>query len=278
VLSIPEGVATELRGLSVRRGSALSGGVLDVYGGGIENSGDLTLTNSTVSGNAAASGGGIANGGTLTLINSTVSGNTGARPTFNGGGGIVNGRTLTLINSTVSRNSGNVGGGISNGGTLTLMQSTVSDNDAALGGGGILNYGTMTMANCTVSGNSGNAGRGIYIDGLEESTLSGSVVDGDCTIAPPATLTSNGHNIESSGDTCGFNQPADQVNVSADDLKLGPLQDNGGPTMTHALGGDSVAIDRIPAADCGVTTDQRGEPRPETDGTMCDVGAFEVQP
>ena len=27
-----------------------------------------------------------------------------------------------------------------------------------------------------------------------------------------------------------------------------------------------------------LTTDQRGEPRPETGGTMCDVGAFERQP
>jgi len=59
---------------------------------------------------------------------------------------------------------------------------------------------------------------------------------------------------------------------------LGPLQDNGGPTMTHALGAGSVAIDHIPAVDCGVTTDQRGEPRPETGGDACDVGSFERQP
>ena len=38
----------------------------------------------------------------------------------------------------------------------------------------------------------------------------------------------------------------------------------------------SVAIDVIPADMCEVNTDQRGEPRPG--GTMCDVGAFEVQP
>jgi hypothetical protein len=62
------------------------------------------------------------------------------------------------------------------------------------------------------------------------------------------------------------------------------LQDNGGATETHALGAGSVAIDQIPEADCvdadgqPLTTDQRGEPRPETDGTMCDVGSFERQP
>ena len=50
--------------------------------------------------------------------------------------------------------------------------------------------------------------------------------------------------------------------------------------MTQALGEGSVAIDQIPADDSvgadgqTLTTDQRGEPR----DTMCDVGAFEVQP
>jgi hypothetical protein len=46
----------------------------------------------------------------------------------------------------------------------------------------------------------------------------------------------------------------------------------------HALGEGSVAIDAIPQAECEVDTDQRGQPRPETGGTECDVGAFEVQP
>ncbi|MBW2381865.1 MAG: hypothetical protein JRG70_20435 [Deltaproteobacteria bacterium] len=90
-----------------------------------------------------------------------------------------------------------------------------------------------------------------------------------------ADVTSNGYNIESPGNTCGFDEAkGDQVNVSADDLKLGELADNGGPTMTHALGDGSIAIDRIPAVDCEVNTDQRGFPR----DSMCDVGAFEVQP
>jgi hypothetical protein len=63
-------------------------------------------------------------------------------------------------------------------------------------------------------------------------------------------------------------------------LKLGELAHNGGLTETHALGAGSVAIDVIPAVDRvdtdgePLTTDQRGEPR----DSMCDVGAFEVQP
>jgi hypothetical protein len=101
-------------------------------------------------------------------------------------------------------------------------------------------------------------------------------VQGDCT--GDHVITSNGYNIESPGNTCGFDQTGDLVNITEGQLDLGELADNGGPTMTHALGADSVAIDHIPAVDCGVTTDQRGEPRPETGGDACDVGSFERQP
>jgi hypothetical protein len=110
-------------------------------------------------------------------------------------------------------------------------------------------------------------------------TLANSLVDGECE---GILVTSNGYNIESPGDTCGFNQTTDQVNLTEEQLNLDELADNGGPTMTHALGARSVAIDQIAEADCVdadgelLTTDQRGKPRPG--GTMCDVGAFEVQP
>ena len=104
-----------------------------------------------------------------------------------------------------------------------------------------------------------------------------SLIDSDCD----GPITSNGYNIESPGDTCGFDEAkGDLFDVSSDDLKLGELADNGGGTQTHALGEGSVAIDVIPADDCvdaddePVSTDQRGEPR----DSMCDVGAFEVQP
>jgi hypothetical protein len=94
-------------------------------------------------------------------------------------------------------------------------------------------------------------------------------------------VTSNGYNIESPGNTCGFDQLTDLVNVTTEQLALGPLQDNGGPTETHALGAGSVAIDAIPEADCvdadgeALTTDQRGVTRPQ--GDACDVGAVEME-
>jgi hypothetical protein len=106
-------------------------------------------------------------------------------------------------------------------------------------------------------------------------TLTNSLVDGDC-FESDGVIAPSGYNIESAGDTCGFGSGTDQVDVTEGELNLGHLQDNGGPTMTHALGAGSVAIDHIPAVDCEVTEDHRGEPRPGD--SMCDVGAFEVRP
>ncbi|MBW2380637.1 MAG: hypothetical protein JRG70_13980, partial [Deltaproteobacteria bacterium] len=109
-------------------------------------------------------------------------------------------------------------------------------------------------------------------------TVSNSLIDADCYMEDRAVVLSNGYNIESPGDTCGFDQEGDQSGVSSVELNLGELADNGGPTKTHKPGPGSVAIDAIPADMCEVTEDQRSQPRPETGGTMCDVGAFEVQP
>jgi hypothetical protein len=241
IFTVIAGITAELRGFTVTKG------VSDV-GGGIANAGMLTLTHSTVSRNTAyEAGGGIHNDGTLTITNTTVSGNNVfPLPYFSGasGGGIYNGGDLTLANSTVSGNTA-YGGGIYNDGTLALTHSTVSEN-------GIHNSGTLTLAN----------------------TLVQAFCDAD------GTTLSGGGNLESPGDTCGLDQPTDLVNVTAEDLSLGPLfSDYGGPTQTHALLRGSVAIDRIPVSMCvdadgqPLTTDQRGVSRPQE--AACDVGAFE---
>jgi hypothetical protein len=267
-------------------------------GGGISNGWQdtLTLTNSTVSDNGAQNtGGGIYNGGTLTLTHSAVSRNIAQRPLSgitSTGGGIYNEgsyATLTLTHSTVSGNSAGWGGGIyTSYATLTLTNSTVSGNTAAGFGGGIYNeYTLTTLTNCTLSGNRGcliGCGGGAIWNGFDpfgsshsSATLTNSlVVDDEMAglIYNPYVI-SNGYNIESPGNTYRLNQPTDQVNVSAEDLALGPLQDNGGPTETHALLPGSVAIDRIPEAMCEVNTDQRDVGRPQ--GGACDVGAFEVE-
>ena len=242
----------------------ITGGSTSVAGG-IGNSGTLTLTNVAVSGNSTTggSGGGIFNSGTLTVTSSTVSGNS----AIGRGGGIYNSGTLTLTNSTVSGNSTtgfdpqSTGGGIFNSGAgaVTVTNSTISGNSATFVGGGFVNDGTASFGNTIIAGN---------------STLVMQLPDcwGDGPSAT-GTLVSRGHNLVQQTSDCPTEGDL-TGNITGQDPLLGPLQDNGGPTFTHALLEDSPAID---AGDdsAAPATDQRGIGRPQ--GVASDIGAFEVE-
>jgi hypothetical protein len=264
--------------IPIDNGVILDGeGDLNIEGPGISVIDGITaeLRNLTVSGGS----GNIYNDGTLTIKQVSVLDNVcGGACTR---GAIENDGTLTVLNCTVSGNEPGLGGAIHNGadGDVTVTNTTVSGNG---GLAEIVNQGTMMVLSSTVSRD--EADPAISVSRSGTLTMKNSVVDGGCVVEDDGTITSNGYNIESPGDTCGFDQATDQVNVSAEALNLewlGILRDNGGPTMTHALGWGSVAIDVIPAAECvdadgaRLTTDQTGAPRPEMGGTMCDVGAFE---
>ena len=262
--------------------STVSENSADFGGGGISSYGSLTLTNSIVSGNSAAAGGGIWHFyGTLTMTNSTVSGNTATSPTLGSppGGGIHNRGSGTISKSTISENTGaGVYSQVDPPTGLTITNSTISGNT----GGGIRNHsGMLVLTNNTVSGSISVGSGG---DEVSSIVAAATLIDGACTReGDNVTWVSNGYNIESPGDTCGFNQSTDLFNISAMELNLGELADNGGPTMTHrpgdgGFGDGSVAIDAIPGDSCEVTEDQRGMPRPETGGRMCDVGSVEVRP
>jgi hypothetical protein len=269
VFSVPHGVTAEMNGFIITRGLSLDGV-------GIDNRGTLTIANSTVSECEGDLGGAVANSGTLTMTNCTVSGN---RSDF--AAGIFNNEELTMTNCTVSGNtSAGNGGGVTNAdGRLTMTNCTVSGNKAGSEGGGILNAGdgTLTITNSTVSGNTaGGKGGGIMSGNAGGLSVANSLIEGDCVTEDDATVVSNGYNIESPGDTCGFDPDGtDQVSVTAEELSLGELAANGGPTDTHALLPGSIAIDVIPEAMCEVDTDQRGVTRPQ--GAACDVGAFELE-
>jgi len=289
LLVVLENVSAELRRLTVTGGGNGPCDELSDNCAGIANWGTLALANVTLTDNGV----GVLNGGTLTMTSCTVSENE--------RNGIFNAETLTLTNSTVSGNGGDSGNGIFNGGNLTLMGVTLSGNETGVRSEGPTGpeRNRLIVTNSTISGNAGygivsgqsetvityttiaeNGFWGLWNGGSDlvghgPMTVTKSIVADDCEDGP---ITSDGYNIESTGDTCGFDQGSDQVNVTAEQLGLGPLQDHGGPTMTHALEAGSVAIDRIPAVDCEVTTDQRGQPRPETGGDACDAGSFERQP
>jgi hypothetical protein len=255
--------------------------VFSVNGGVTAAISGLTIENGN---SGVGEGGGINNGGTLTVSNSTLSGNTSASNAY-GGGAIYNTGTLTVSNSTFSGNtttSHSVGSGILNGGTVTVSNSTFSGNTSSVGGSGIYNEQnkTMTVSNSTFSGNSAVA---IYNSGnltLKSSLLAGQTSGSNCEghVVP----TSDGYNMDDDG-SCSFNQTGDQSDVTNAKSFLGPLQNNGGPTSTIALLSGSSAIDAIPVTpvnECtdafgnSVLTDQRGITRPQ--GSGCDIGAYEL--
>jgi hypothetical protein len=278
--------------MTIRNGFAATGG-------GINNSGRLTISNITVSGNSTASnvgyGGGIYNSGTLKINYSTISGNSANSHVADHGGGIYNLGTLTINDSTASGNSAGGleeadGGGISNQATLTISNTTISGNSTASGmsncGGGIANGRTLTINNSTISGNSagpcggrgGPGGGGIFGTATVQNTIvANNPSGGNCA---GGAITSNGYNLSSDG-TCNFNGTGDSNNT---DPKLGQLGNYGGPTQTIPLLSGSPATDAGNPSGCTdgnghlLKTDQRGRPRPDKeDSGGCDMGAYERQ-
>jgi predicted outer membrane repeat protein len=123
--------------------TSFSANTANYMGGAINVSvGIVTLANSAVYSNSASSGGGIYNSGTLTITGSTVSGNTASSISGPEGGGVQNQGTLSIVGSTISGNTSNGGGGDTSGGgiwsdgTLSVANSIVAGNMLACIGGG----------------------------------------------------------------------------------------------------------------------------------------------
>ena len=238
------GKTITISGFMIRNGHAGNAG------GGIdnENNDTLVITNCIISGNTAGLGGGMFNGGPLTIGSTTVSGNSAAN-----GGGIYNsgGGMATITNSTVSGNSAGEGGGIFNIGVFAITNSTLSNNSASLAGG-VFNNEVLQIGDTIL--NMGASGANISDFG---------------------TVTSLGYNLSSDNGGGVLTGPGDQINT---DPLLGPLQNNGGPTFTHALLPGSPAID---AGDPQFTPppfyDQRGPDFWRVRNGRIDAGSFEVQ-
>ncbi|MCB9851592.1 MAG: hypothetical protein H6819_00740 [Phycisphaerales bacterium] len=216
--------------------------------------------------------------GNLTLNDLTIAN---GQSNGNGGGAFwVDGGQLTMSRCTLVNNSAlNADGGAisSKNGRLTLTNCTMSGNHADLNGGAVYCRdvgGRVTLSAVTVSDNSaGGAGGGLCLDNNSTLNISDSILansaNGDCAMLS-GVLNDLGHNLVEDGSCL-----ADPTSFAADPM-LGPLQDNGGSTLTHALPANSPAVDAIPVPDCAAATDQRGHARPR--GAGCDIGAFEADP
>lgn len=286
VFQVAPGATVTISTVTMRHGGAYADG-------GLSNAGTVTLDRCIVedclAGNPSGGSGGLGNSGTMTVRDCTIRNNAGRV-----GGGIGNSGTLQVTGSTISGNGAVDGGGVANGGTMTITNSTIDGNTAGGRyldvetpfpgfGGGIFNDGSVSLINSTVTANVASSpaddfggpysGFGGGLSRLSTGTfeLTNTIVasnePADCYGS--ATTVSHGHNLSSDA-TCNLGAPGDQTTL---DPVAGPLQDNGGPTVTRALLSGSPAIDAGDDSACPAK-DQRGAPRPQ--GAACDIGAYEV--
>ena len=233
VLAVSPGPPITFNALTIQNGNNSSGS-----GGGINNNGTLTVTNSTLSSNSANNGGGIANESTLTITNSTLFGNSAS----NIGGGIFNdtGATLGMTNSTFSGNG--AGGGIYNNGSATgvTITNTIlanSGSGANCAGAGVTDggYNIADDASCGF-GNSTAA---------NDQTIGDSVSDANIELGPLAdnggptytcSLGAGSYAIDAiptSNNTCpstdqrGAPRPGDPANTACD---VGAFESSPTPT------------------------------------------------
>ncbi len=238
--------------------NTVSAGTHSALGGAVWSGGTTQLDHSRISnseahakGNGYASGGGVYALGGLTSLYSTIDHNVAlsqsATPTF-GGGAFARGSVL-IMGTTVSNNQAARMGGLAladNGGhAATIINSTVSGN-VAQEIGGVFARPALNLYNSTIAFNTSHVwtdgashffGAGLYIKvgGEMDSTIIANNVNTDAAApTPTADLTgaagagfSGGHNNVM---FCGSACPTD---TSHEDPGLHPLQDNGGPTLTH---------------------------------------------
>ena len=286
------GVHTE--DVAVSHCSLFGGGTYHALGGAIYSHGRTYLSDTRVTNSTARSIGGHGLGGavfasSVRIIRSTLSGNTASSDTdLSYGGGVFSTGDTEVRYSTIADNTADFGGGLLLlGGTApqtrVIINSTISGNHAEYSGGGI--YATyspslLQISNTTITANSAailGVAAGAHL--LTASDIVSSIIAGNAgpqeasDLVAPLLTGSNNIIIESTDAL-----PPDTI--QADPL-LGPLQDNGGLTSTHALLAGSPAVDHG-LNPLGLSLDQRafdedmpgGYEREVGQGT--DIGAFEL--
>ncbi len=243
------------------------------YGGAISSSGSLSISGSTFSGNAAGGGGGgngqsgFFNSRTEWPVDSASGGNGGSGI----GGALCAGGRASAVNSTFCGNTG-VGGAGGRGGPAWSGTVYVDGRPEPVGGpagaDGIAGYGGgsgcggLCLTNCTLAFNMAAPGTNGNPQWVEEDlgVLGPGAVN--TLVATHASATNASGPVTVAGSNLGSD---------AATLKLGPLADNGGPTLTMALLAGSPAIGAGESASAP-PTDQRGFPRPSG---SADIGAYQ---
>jgi hypothetical protein len=292
------------------------GGESGVYaeiggGGGIDNLGTLTMSDSTISGNHTGAGGlggaaGMGGAKPMGFSGREDAGHAGPGGGAGLGGGLLSNEsgTSTLTDVTVTGNFTGDGG---NGGNGAQTGSLGSGNGGFGGnGGGIWARGNgagLTLNFVTIAGNSvgalgepgsdgegrigvrGEPGKGAGIATGTSSgssgglTITNSIVaangnqtfDKDCSEFSAGAIHDGGHDVSYATTFGDTSCPGVNTNPL-----LGALADNGGPTETMLPGAGSSAIGLVPSGSCSPSLDQRGDSRPGSGKSACDAGAVET--
>jgi len=263
--------------------STVRGNEANGYGGGIDviDDSQLVVSGSTIEENRAGlRGGGIAVtvGADATIQDSTVRNN---EADYDGGGLEIQRARARLERVTVSGNrAGRSGGGLNvdDQAAVDAVNVTLSGNEAPTGSAANLTRNsTLTLSFVTVADHQGGAAFAVDDSStlrLKNSLLADPAVD-ECQLEDGATVDVQGV-VLADDPSCNHASITVDSNLRS---TLGPLQNNGGPTDTHALLPGSPALDAV--TDCtdwdgnSVATDQRGVSRPQNG--QCDVGAFEFR-
>lgn len=235
-------------------------------------------------------GGGVSSELPIIIVRSTFASNTadlygGAAHLYSSGPGIVGASVIQAStfsgNATAATSGGTGGGAIFATLTAVDISNSTFDADSSLAGGVLYNTGANVIFSQSTlyksfSNPAGFVGSLIAAPANNSATTATSFVNsllvGTCWgVAPSAAIgdIEAGNGFTNSCNLTGSSIP----NVATQNLKLGSLADNGGPTLTRVPGASSVAIAAADATHC-VATDQRGFQRQDPD--VCDAGAVQT--
>jgi hypothetical protein len=289
-------------GTMIVTGTTISGNTAGL-GGGIANSGMMTFSDGTIADNTAnpfsiTNGGGINNIGQMTVTNTRITGNapdgvyndnrttlSGCTVMDNAGGGIINYAQMVVRGCTIAGNTG--GSGLLATLNTVVLDSTIVNNTTSGNGGGVVFNefnGLLEIFGSTITGNTATSGGGIWVAGgfanarlVIDTTI---VAENTAAMSDPdvkGPVQSLGYNlIGQVGGSSGWktNDRTGTADLPLDPM-LGPLTDNGGPTLTRAPILGSPAIDAGDPALAG-SADQRGSVR-QAHTSRTDIGAVEAE-